>query len=360
MRTSFRIFTAAGIEVRVHLSLLIILVLLIYAFYVSPQPYGFADFQTSVRLVLSVLAAVLLFAAVLAHEYAHSLVAMRYGVKVRGIMLFIFGGVAMMESIPKTPGEELRISLAGPATSLAIAVISFAASYVPLAELSALFRLFGYFNALLAIFNLLPAFPMDGGRVLRSLLAKRMSYVRATRIAAETGKMLAVFMGITGIFYNPWLILIALFIYIGASEEERLVTIESILGSLKVRDLMTEQIVTVKPDMRVGELIDFMLKFKHLGYPVVENGELVGIVTLKDVINADPGIEVRNVMTRNVITVTPETSAFEAFKIMSERNIGRLPVVESGRLVGIISRSDLMNATEILEVMEVLGWKRSS
>ncbi|WP_202320117.1 CBS domain-containing protein [Archaeoglobus neptunius] len=359
MRTSFRIFRISGIDINIHISLVILLALLVYAFYISPPPYGFADFGEMKRILLSFFAAIALFVAILIHEFAHSIFARKFGVKVRAIMLFIFGGVSMMESMPKKPREEFIVSIAGPAASLLIALISFILSFIPLRELSAFFTLFTYFNVILAAFNLIPAFPMDGGRVLRSFLADRKSYAEATRIAAEIGRALAVFMAIFGIFYNPWLILIALFIYIGASEEERIVLLENVLGKVKVKDIMTENVVSLTPEMRVSEVMTLLLKSKHLGYPVIDDDKLVGIVTLHDIINADPNTRVGEVMTKEVITVEPNRSAFEAFKIMSERKIGRLPVTENGKIVGIVSRSDLMRVKEILEALEVMGWKRS-
>jgi CBS domain-containing protein len=228
---------------------------------------------------------------------------------------------------------------------------------IPSASISAFFTLSAYINLFLAVFNLIPAFPMDGGRIFRSFLARKMSYARATRVAAETGKMLAVMMGIFGIFYSPWLILIAFFIYIGANEEEKLVMLEKLLGKYRVSDIMTTEVITVNPSTKVGELIELMLKKRHLGYPVVEDGKIVGIVTLQDVINVNPEVEVREVMTREIVTISPSESAFQALKLMNERRIGRLPVVENGKLVGIISRSDLMRVAEILETLEVLGWK---
>jgi Zn-dependent protease/CBS domain-containing protein len=359
MRASFKIGSIAGVEIKIHLSLLIILVLLTYLFYVSPQPYGFIGFSTNIRLFLSLLSAISLFIAVLLHELAHSFVAMRYGISVKAIVLFIFGGLSVMEKMPKEPRKELFISLAGPLTSLLIGIVGYLLSTFPVKTVSSFFFLFSYFNIILAAFNLIPAFPMDGGRILRSLLARRMSYVRATRIAAEVGKILAVFMGITGIlvFYNPWLILIAFFIYIGASEEERITTIEGMLGRFRVRDIMSPDVISVTPKTKIRELIEMMFKHKHLGYPVIDNGRLVGIVTLKDVINSDPEVEVEKVMSRNVVFINPEAGAFDAFKIMSERRIGRIPVVENGEVVGIISRSDLMKVSEILEALEVFGWK---
>ncbi len=358
MRASFKLFRIFGINVEVHASLLILLGLLVYVFSVTPSPYGFAQFPLLYRIVLSFVAAISLFASILVHELSHSVVARRYGVKVRGIMLFIFGGVAMMEKMPKKPSEEFAVAIAGPAASIGIGTASFLISTVPNPAVSAFFTLFAYFNIILAIFNLIPAFPMDGGRILRSFLAERMSYARATKIAAEVGRVLAVFMAIFGIFYNPWLILIALFVYMGASEEERLVLLENVLGKVKVRDIMTTDVKFVTPEMSVSEVAEMLLKYKHLGYPVIKEGNLVGMVTLKDIINADPDAKVEDVMSREVVTVSPDTSAFEALKIMGDRGFGRLPVVEDSRIVGIVSRSDLVRVREILETLEVMGWKK--
>jgi CBS domain-containing protein len=273
-------------------------------------------------------------------------------------MLFIFGGVAMMEKMPKKPREEFAVAIAGPAASICIAALSFFLSFTPHTVVSAFFTLFAYFNLVLALFNLIPAFPMDGGRILRSFLAERMSYAKATRIAAEVGRGLAIVMAILGIFYNPWLILIALFIYIGASEEERLVLLENILGRVKVEDVMSRDVLSLSPTAKVSEVIEVLLKHKHLGYPVMEDDRLVGIVTLKDIMGADPDDTVEKVMSKDVVTIEPHKSVFEAFKIMSERGIGRLPVVENSKVVGIISRSDIMRLKDILEAMEVMGWKR--
>ncbi len=360
MRASFKLFRISGISVEVHISLLILLGLLVYVFSVTPSPYGFAEFSVPTRTVLSFVAAISLFVSIMLHELSHSLVARRYGVRVRGIMLFIFGGVAMMEKMPKKPSEEFAVAIAGPAASVGIGAASLIISTIPNPVISSFFTLFAYFNFILAAFNLIPAFPMDGGRILRSFLAERMSYARATKIAAEVGRALAVFMAIFGIFYNPWLILIALFIYMGASEEERLVLLENVLGKVKVGDVMSRDVKFVTPEMKVAEVAEMLLKYKHLGYPVIESGELVGMITLKDIINADPDARVGDVMSRDVITVRPDTSAFDALKIMSERGFGRLPVVADGRVVGIVSRSDLVRVKEILETLEVMGWKKRS
>ncbi|MEM1578844.1 MAG: M50 family metallopeptidase [Archaeoglobaceae archaeon] len=359
MKSSFHIGKVAGISVNIHWSLFVIIFFLASYFYTSMAPFGFAEIRGLERVFYSILAAVSVFIAILLHELAHSLVAMKYGVKVRGIMLFIFGGVAMMEKIPQNPRQELMISLAGPSASFLIALFGFLFSQITSGALSMFFLIIAYFNAILTIFNLIPAFPMDGGRVLRSVLARKTSYSKATRAAASVGKAIAIAMGIIGFFVNIWLLLIALFIYLGASEEEKLVTAETLLSRFSLKDIMTSEVLSVSPDMKVGDVIGLMFKHKHLGYPVVRDNTLVGIVTLKDVMSADENAKVEEVMSKNVLTLSPQSSAFEAFKIMGEKGIGRVPVVEEGRLVGIVTRSDLMKIKEILEILEVPEWKRS-
>lgn len=360
MDSSFRIAKIAGIEVTIHWSLFIILFILSSYFYASATPFGFANLEEPERILFSIFASVFVFFAVLLHELSHSLVAMRYGVRVKGIMLFIFGGVAMMEKIPKNPKEELAIALAGPMTSLLIALLSFILALNTSGGISTFFLISAYFNSILTIFNLIPAFPMDGGRVLRSIIARRTSYSKATRTAASIGKAIAIAMGIFGFFsVNIWLMLIALFIYLGASEEEKIVTAEDLFSRLKIEDIMTREVIYVSPETRVADIVSLMFKHKHLGYPVVKDGELVGIVTLKDIMNADPNTRVEEVMSREVLTLKPGDEAFEAFRIMSEKGIGRIPVVENGKLVGIVSRSDLMKIRELLEFLEVLEWRKS-
>ncbi len=348
MKQSFKVARIFGIDVEVHFSLLFILALFSYVLYVNPPPFGFSNFEGMERIVLSALMAVILFVCILIHELSHSLVAMRFGAKVRAIVLFIFGGVALIENIPKEPKKEFLMTLAGPLASFALAFLGFLATPIH----KQFFFLFGYFNLILGLFNLIPAFPMDGGRILRSLLAQRMGFVRATKVSAEVGKFLAILMAIVGMFVSLWLILIALFIYIGASEEERMVTIEGFLSRLKVRDVMTTDPIYVTPETRVKDVVDLMLKHKHIGYPVVRNGDLVGIVTLEDVRKAKGEDVVENIMSRDLVTISPDETAFKALKVMSDRRIGRIPVVENGQLVGIVSRSDIVRVLEILEALK--------
>jgi len=354
MKSSFRIGKIAGIEIDVHITLFIVLIIFSYALYYTHFPYGFLGipYGSWVRVILSITFSISLFLAVLSHELSHSIVGRRRGVKVKGIILFIFGGVSMLEDMPKEPKKEIEIAFAGPLMSIFIGVVFYGISLIEIPALAEFSRVFSIYNFILAFFNLIPAFPLDGGRILRGLLAKRMGFVNATRIAAETGKMMAFMIGIFGLFVNPWLIIIALFIYMGANEEEKIVMIENVLKRVKIMDIMSHDPLTISPETTVGEVLEMMLIYKHLGYPVVEDGKLIGIVTLKDVSNASEDVPVSEVMTRDVVTISPLSSAFDAFKLMNERKIGRLPVVDDDRVVGIVSRTDLMRTLEIIGIQE--------
>jgi CBS domain-containing protein len=354
MKSSFRIGRIAGIEVDVHVTLFIILIIFSYALYFTPFPYGFLGlpYSNSIRIFLSILSSISLFLAVLFHELSHSIIGRRRGVKVKGIVLFIFGGVSMLEDMPREPRKEIEIAFAGPLVSILLGVSFFGISQLPIPVLAEFSRVFAIYNLLLAFFNLLPAFPLDGGRILRGVIAKRRGFVNATKIAAETGKMMAFFIGVLGLFINPWLILIAFFIYMGANEEEKIVMIENVLKRVKIMDIMSSNPLTISPETKVGEVLELMLAHKHLGYPVVEDGKLVGIVTLKDVSNASVDTPVSEIMTRDVLTINPLSSAFDAFKLMNEKRIGRLPVVDEDRVIGIVSRTDLMRTLEIIGIQE--------
>jgi|Deesub1362A_J573_1020465.scaffolds.fasta_scaffold00182_30 Zn-dependent protease len=354
MKSSFRIGKIAGIEVDVHITLFIVLVIFSYALYYTPYPYGFLDLPYGgwIRIVLSIASSISLFLAVLFHELSHSIIGRRRGVKVKGIILFIFGGVSMLEDMPKEPKKEIEIAFAGPLLSILLGVVFYGISLIGIPVLDEYSRVFSTYNFVLAFFNLIPAFPLDGGRILRGVLAKRMGFVNATRIAAETGKMMAFMIGVFGLFVNPWLIIIALFIYMGANEEEKIVMIENVLKRVKIMDIMSHDPLTISPETTVGEVLGMMLIHKHLGYPVVEEGKLVGIVTLKDVSSASEDTPVSEIMTKDVVTISPLSSAFDAFKLMNERKIGRLPVVDGDRVVGIVSRTDLMRTLEIIGIQE--------
>jgi len=338
MKTSLRIFKIFGIPIELDFSFLI-LIISIYLLAFS----GFISLEMAVLITL-------IFVTVVIHELSHSYVALHFGVKIEKILLLPIGGIAKMEEIPRVPRQELLISIAGPLTNLIIAATFYGIQSTRILP-QTITNFIGNFilvNIVLALFNLIPAFPMDGGRILRALLAEKMTYLRSTEISANLGKFLAILMAMAGIFYNFFLILIALFIYIGAEQEYRLVFISSLLEGVKVGDVMTPEPITLKPSSTVREALETVFKYKHMGYPVTENNELKGIVTFQDLSNAEKDATISEVMTKNVITVDINDDAILALEKLTSHDLGRLPVLKDNKLVGIISKTDLIRTLDIM------------
>jgi len=377
MKWSIQIGSIRGIPIKLHLSFLIILLLVIWIFATNnfvilgiTIGFGGMNISTGLKYLLSTIASVLFFATLLFHELSHSVVAQRYGVNIKSITLFVIGGVAQMEDIPKEPRMEAKISAAGPALSLSIGVVSYAIYYLfgPVSPAGATFKnaalivigIIAFYNLLLGLFNLIPAFPMDGGRLLRAAFATRMPYIDATKRAVAVGKSFAFAMGLFGLLTfavgGLWLLLIALFIYFGGSEEEKATVVSVTLEGVKVRDLMTRvpNVIYVPPDWTLDQLIDVMFKTKHMGYPVQEriDSPVLGVITFSDVqkIPASERVATRieDVMKREITSIPPDADAFDALKLMSSRNLGRLMVMmaEDGEMRGIVSRTDFVRAIQ--------------
>lgn len=361
MAASFQIGKIMGIPIKLHITFLLILPVFGWVFANNPPPVGFNDpgISSSLRYTLGMLAALFLFICVLLHELGHSYVAKKHGTNIQSITLFLFGGVSSMEEIPRDPKVEFKMAATGPGVSFLIGIILFIV-YLLFNTGSPYLRLvwlLGYINIILGIFNLIPAFPMDGGRVLRAWLAGRMPYIRATRAAANIGKMFAIFMGIFGFitlqFGGFWLLLIAFFIYIGASEEEKSTEVSVVLEGVKIKDIMSKDVTTVSPEMSVEELVDFMFRFKHMGYPVTEDSEVKGIVTFTDVqrvpMEERKNVKISQIMTKEVISLPEDADAVSALKLMTINNIGRIIITKEKKMVGIVSRTDLLRSVQLLE-----------
>ena len=302
-------------------------------------------------------AAVGLFACVVLHELGHSVAAMRYGYHIDSITLWLFGGLAQLTDLPQRWSHEFTIAIAGPVVSVACGV----AALAPLLVLdgpSVVVFLLGYLgvmNLALAAFNMLPAFPMDGGRVLRALLTRKRSLPRATKLAAETGKGVAVLLGLWGLFvFNPIIIGIAAFIYIAANGEAKRVLMEEALSGLRVEEVMTpiERLRLVHPDVSVAELLDRMFRERQTTYPVVLDGRPQGIVTLSDAERVSEvereAFEVRDIMSRELVTVTPGRLALDVFGRMRAGGLDRVLVIdEDGDFVGLLGRDDVSRALQL-------------
>lgn len=376
MEASLQIGTLAGIPVKLHWSFLLVIPL--FAWIIGSQivltteliavlfgvPIDMALITEGFNpYILGIVVALGLFFGVFIHEMAHSLIAKAKGIEIHSITLLILGGVSQMEETMPDPKIELPMALAGPLTSLAVGIVSSALVYVVAAvELDpgvagVLIFTFGYLgllNILLFGFNLLPAFPMDGGRVLRAWLARRMPLARATRIAADVGKGFAVLFGIVGLLLlNPILIIIAFFIYIGANQEATFLRYNILLQDVTVADAMNSPVATVEPTLPLPRVLDMMYETKHLGFPVVDRGSLIGIIALADVHKVSPidreAMQVRDVMTRNPTTLPPSAPLIDALRIMTGQDIGRIPVVADDTLVGIVTRTDVLRVMELRE-----------
>jgi len=349
-----------GIPIRLHWTFLLVILYIAWAFasiseQVLGKTYGLGSIEpVSLRWTYSLVFAVVLFACVALHELGHSYIAHKNGIIIRSITLYFFGGVSAVEEIPRNPRLELQMAFAGPAVSGVIGLITvLLASLLPEnSALAIMLWTLGLMNIILMVFNLIPAFPMDGGRLLRAWFATRMPYIRATRNAAGIGKIFAILMFVLGLFsFNFMLLFVAFFVYVGASEEEKATEIIVSLEGIKVRDIMSAQVRTIAPDMTLRELKELMFREKHRGYPVMSGDEMLGIVTLTDLQKVPDEqldhITAEKVMARKLYVIAPVEEASTAIKMMNEKQIRRLPVMDNGRLVGIVSREDLVRALEL-------------
>ncbi|ERG88647.1 MAG: Zn-dependent protease [halophilic archaeon J07HX5] len=363
--------TIAGIPVRLNWTFLVVLP--VFAFLIGTDITMLTDLleetlgrdiaastlEGSYRpWLLGLAAAVGLFGGVLLHELGHSLVALRFGCAIESITLWLLGGLASFDEMPENWRQEFWIAVAGPVVSVGVGLAFFAAFLAVPSGVNELLFVFGYLavvNVALAAFNMLPAFPMDGGRVLRALLARNRSRVRATRLAAGTGKVFAVGFAIVGVFANLFLVVLAVFVYIAAAGEAKQTVFKAAFDNVTVGQLMTdrEALETVRPDATVAALIQRMFAESHTGYPVVGEPGYVGIVTL-DAATSVPEVEreaylVEDVMQQDVTAVRPTTGAMTALEAIQQEDTGRLLVVDDDRLVGLISRADIMRGFNIIQ-----------
>ena len=348
MKYSLKIFSVFGIPIELHITFLV-LMLLIYI-------VAFFKIIPAINL-LTALLITLVFVTVVIHELSHSYLAKRYGIKIDRIVLLPIGGLSEMEEIPKDPAQELRIALAGPVSNLVIALISYIVLIIFGSSLSAvLLGVLYYFtiiNLILGLFNLLPAFPMAGGRILRAFLAERMSFIKATKLAANIGKQFAIIMAVIGVFFNILLILIAIFVYVGADAEYKSVLVSTLLGDEMVKDVMTKDVHILNPENTVQETLKTMFSEKHMGYPVTDNGKLVGIITFDDISKIpenERDMLIKDIMTRKLITSDPNEDLVETIGKLNKNRIGRVPVVRNGELVGIVSKTDITNTLQKKEL----------
>ena len=357
MKWSTKIGTFAGIDVYVHTTFLMLVAWVAFAHWQTEHSVGAAA-----RGVAFILA---LFGCVVLHEFGHALTAKRFGIRTRDITLLPIGGLARLERMPDDPRQELWVALAGPAVNVVIAAALFVVlfvtgSFAPIGTLSvtggSFFVRLMTVNVFLVVFNMLPAFPMDGGRVLRALLAIRMEYTRATQLAANIGQGMALLFGLVGLFFNPFLLFIALFVWIGAGQEAAMTQMKWALGGIPLERAMITDFRTLAPDDSLARAVELLLSGAQEDFPVVDDRAVVGILTRGDLLKAlarpDRQAPVAQVMRRDFVVADASDMLDLTFQRMQGHDCHTIPVVRRGNLVGLLTMD---NVGEFLSVQSAIA-----
>lgn len=346
MKWSIRLGRILGIDVYMHMTFLLLLAWVGVSYYLPTHDLA--------QAAASILFIVVLFAVVVLHELGHALTARRFGIKTRNITLLPIGGVARLERMPEDPRQEFLVAIAGPAVNVALAALV-AVFIVSTGDLNllggvslvagGLARKLLWVNVGLAGFNMIPAFPMDGGRVLRALLAMRMDYVRATQAAAFVGQALALVFGFIGLFTNPLLVFIALFVWMGAAGEANLVQMKSSLAGIPVSRAMITEFQTIQAGDRLQRAVDHILAGSQHDFPVLDQGRVVGVLTREDLLKAiarqGVDVAVAEVMRRTFETADPAEMLEPALVRLRNCDCHALPVVRDGRAVGVLTMDNV-------------------
>jgi len=359
-KSTFLVARVRGIPIRIHVTFLLVLPFLAYAFGqrfaeaahlagTPPEQLVGSPWLWGLALALA------LFASVLGHELAHSLYALGHGGKVRAITLHLVGGVSEL-SVP--PRSEMLMALAGPATSLVLGGV-----FVGLARLArgtqlpnvsfAVFYL-GQLNLILAVFNMLPAFPMDGGRVLRGALARKMGPVRATRIAARIGRGFAIVFAALGFLsLNILLLFVSFVVYVGAQTEARDVLLRAVLGDVRVREFMSPIEAGIDAEETLLGVADRMIRERRTAYPVTDGGRVIGFVTA-DAVKRVPSENRARTLARQAVqpttTVDAEERLADVLHLVGEAGLAEVAVVDAGRLIGTLSARDIARGLDLREL----------
>ena len=346
MKWSYRLGKVAGIDVNIHITFTLLIAWVLLTHWLSGQTLGAA--VSGLAFVLAI------FGCVLLHELGHALAARRFGIGTRDVTLLPIGGVARLERMPEKPLQELWVALAGPAVNLLLAVVLYVwlvmtNQLVPFRQLGVVTGPFIerllVVNVLLIVFNMIPAFPMDGGRCVRALLALRLEYAQATRIAAGVGQVIAVGFVVLGLFSNPFLLLIGVFVWLGAAQEARYATIKAALRGVPVQRALLRDVPMLALTDSLVRAVD---AFKNGPLPkavVVDQGRVVGVVSALDLVTHlqryDPTTPVDDVMQRNIPSLELPATLDGALTRLHEARAPLMPVVSQGQFVGVITPDQL-------------------
>lgn len=356
MKWQWKIARIAGIDVYMHATFLLLIGWMAFTYWTEQQ---------SLAAVLSgVFFILLLFAFVVMHEYGHALTARKYGIRTRDITLYPIGGVARLERMPEKPIEELWVALAGPAVNVVAAIVLFgtlivSGTFQPLTSLSistgSLIERLMVVNLWLVLFNLIPAFPMDGGRVLRALLGLRLEYVQATQVAANIGQAIAFAFGFIGLFTDPFLVFIALFVWMGAAQEASMVQMKYSLGNIPVTRAMMTDFQTLAPQDTLARVVGLIIAGAQHDFPVIQNERVVGILDrdtfMKALSERGGNAIVADIMRRDVTEIDSHEMVEAALQRLQENGSKTLPVTHNGQLVGLVTSE---NVTEYLMIRSAM------
>jgi Zn-dependent protease/predicted transcriptional regulator len=368
LRTNIKIFTAFGIPVEINISWFIVFALVAWSLVSLYFPMNYPDLSATSHWIMGLVAALMLFASVLLHEMGHSLVAQRHGVPIKRITLFLFGGVSQLSKESADPLTEIKIAIAGPGVSYMLMVVFFvlytlASRGDAPGGVAPVLRYLAWINLLLGSFNLIPGFPLDGGRLLRAVIWKATGDLRrSTYIASRVGGFVGfAFIGIGfisvfrgGFIFGFWMVLIGFFLRQAAEASYVQVVITGALKGVKVADVMKRDVIAVSEDLSVQDLIDgYFFKYHYDCFPVTRDGNLRGLVTLNDLKRLPrakwPYTRVSDVMQTDLatISVTEDEEVASVLRRVVRESCGKLPVVDGERLVGIITRKDIMDAFRV-------------
>ena len=364
MGWSWRLGRIAGIDVFMHFTFLLLVAWIGFSHYMA---HG--DVREALVGVAFILA---LFGIIVLHELGHALAARRYGIETRDITLLPIGGVARLERMPDKTWQELVVAVAGPLVNVVIALAIYVGLRYGPGDLTGIERsarvgssflsqMF-WINVMLVVFNLVPAFPMDGGRVLRALLAMRLDYVRATQIAASIGQAVAILFAALGLMGNPMLLFIALFVWLGASQEASMVQMRAAMAGIPVRQVMVTNFHTLDAHDPLGKAADFVLAGFQQDFPVLEAGRLAGVLTRNDLVaglaGAGPDMRVGDAMQREFVATGPREMLENAFQSLHECQCHTLPVMEGDRLLGLLTAENVAEALMIQAALRGNGLSR--
>ena len=376
MDSSFKIGKIAGIAIGVHWSWFLILLLITWSFAGGILLDTFPEWSETQRWVVGVVIALIFFVSILLHELSHSFVAKARGIEVKGITLFVFGGVSNLGREAESAGEEFQIAIVGPLTSLLIGGL-FAGLWAvlrgPAPNWADVAFTLAFINVVIAAFNMLPGFPLDGGRVFRSIIwARNRNLLRATRIASRTGSGIAYLMMAAGglVFISSaetriagiWLVMIGLFLRSAAGTSYEQIALQQALEGLSAREVARNDYPLVSPEMPVAELMgQFVLAGRGRCFPVVAGRELLGLVTISDMQSLDraewPVTSVYRVMTpfAKLHTAAPEDGLLKVLQVMGEEAVSHVPIVDGNVLLGMIGREDILRVEQVRREVGVDG-----